>query len=62
VPTRANNQPAFGYYLPDPTAPIFRASGLLVLTLRGNQVSVLTRFGDRGILARSGLPRTLPKS
>jgi RNA polymerase sigma-70 factor (ECF subfamily) len=61
VPTRANNQPAFGYYLPDPTAPIFRVNGLLVLTLRDDRVSALTRFGDRGILARFGLPRTLPR-
>jgi RNA polymerase sigma-70 factor (TIGR02960 family) len=60
VPTRANNQPAFGYYLPDPTAPLWRASGLLVLTLRQGQVSVITRFGDKGLLARFGLPRTLP--
>src|SRR5215469_2388749 len=60
VPTRANNQPAFGYYLPDPTAPIFRASGMLVLTLRGDRVSMLTRFGDRALLGRFGLPRTLP--
>jgi RNA polymerase sigma-70 factor (TIGR02960 family) len=61
VPTRANNQPAFGYYLPDPTAPIFRASGVLVLTLRCDRVSVLTRFGDKALLARFGLPRTLPR-
>ena len=61
VPTRANNQPAFGYYLPDPTAPIFRVNGLLVLTLRDDRVSVVTRFGDRGVLARFGLPRTLPR-
>ena len=62
VPTRANNQPAFGYYLPDPTAPIFRAGGLLVLTLRGTRVCVLTRFGDKALLARFGLPRTLPRN
>ena len=60
APTRANNQPAFGYYLPDPTAPLWRASGLLVLTLRQGQVSVITRFGDKGLLACFGLPRTLP--
>jgi RNA polymerase sigma-70 factor (TIGR02960 family) len=60
VPTRANNQPAFGYYLPDPTAPLWRANGLLVLTLRQEQVSVITRFGDKGLLACFGLPRTLP--
>jgi RNA polymerase sigma-70 factor (TIGR02960 family) len=60
VPTRANNQPAFGYYLPDPTTPIFRVNGLLVLTLCGDRVSVVTRFGDKALLARFGLPRTLP--
>lgn len=59
VPTRANGQPAFGYYLPDPNSPIWRASGLLVLTLAEDQISAITRFGDRGVLARFGLPRTL---
>ena len=61
VYTRANNQPAFVYYLPDPTAPIWRAGSLMVLTLRGDQVCALTRFGDHGLLARFGLPRTLPR-
>jgi RNA polymerase sigma-70 factor (TIGR02960 family) len=60
VPTRANNQPAFGYYFADPTASIWRASGLLVLTLSGQGVCGITRFGDKGLLARFGLPRTLP--
>jgi RNA polymerase sigma-70 factor (TIGR02960 family) len=59
VPTRANNQPAFGYYFPDPTSSIMRASGLLVLTLSEDRISTITRFGDKGILARFGLPRTL---
>lgn len=62
VPTRANNQPAFGYYLPDPTADIYRVSGLLVLSLEGNQISRITRFADTAVLARFGLPRTLPKT
>ena len=61
VPTRANNQPAVVYYHADPYAPIWRAGSLVVLTLRGNQVCALTRFGDRGLLARFGLPRTLPR-
>ena len=61
VPTRANGQPALVFYLADPSAPIWRASSFVVLTLRGNQVSVITRFGDRGLLARFGLPRTLPR-
>jgi RNA polymerase sigma-70 factor (ECF subfamily) len=61
VPTRANGQPALVFYLADPCAPIWRASSFVVLTLRGNHVSVITRFGDRGLLARFGLPRTLPR-
>ena len=57
--TRANGQPALVLYLPDPSAPIWRASGLIVLTLRGNQIRALTRFGNLGLLARFGFPRTL---
>ena len=61
MPTRANGQPALVLYLPDPCAPLWRASSFVVLTLRGNRVSMLTRFGDLGLLARFGLPRTLPR-
>ena len=61
LPTRANSQPALVLYLPDPSAPIWRASGLIVLTLRGNQIHALTRFADLGLLARFGFPRTLPR-
>jgi hypothetical protein len=61
VPARANNQPALAVYLPDPCAPLWRASSFVVLTLRGDQVSMLTRFGNLGLLARFGLPRTLPR-
>jgi RNA polymerase sigma-70 factor (TIGR02960 family) len=61
LPTRANNQPALVLYLPDPSAPIWRACGLIVLTLRGNQIQALTRFTDLGLLARFGFPRTLPR-
>ena len=41
--------------------PIWRFVGIMVLTLRGSQVSALTRFGDVGLLARFGLPRTMPR-
>ena len=61
VRTRANGQPALVLYLPDPCAPLWRASSFVVLTLRGNQVSMLTQFGDLGLPARFGLPRTLPR-
>jgi hypothetical protein len=59
VPTRANGQPAFGYYLPDPVAPTARAHGLIVLTLAGDQISAITRFGDKSLFPLFGLPRTL---
>ncbi len=59
VPTRANGQPAFAYYLGDSTCPIGRWYGLLVLTLEGDQIAGLTRFGDSGVLPHFGLPRTL---
>jgi len=60
VPTRANGQPAFGHYIQDAHAPIGRFSGLLVLTLDGDRIAAMTRFGDSGVLGRFGLPRTLP--
>jgi RNA polymerase sigma-70 factor, ECF subfamily len=60
VPTRANTQPAFGHYTQDAHAPIARASGLLVLTLEGDGIAAITRFGDGGVLPHFGLPRTLP--
>jgi RNA polymerase sigma-70 factor (TIGR02960 family) len=59
VPTRANGQPAFGYYLHDPQAPISRAHGLVVLTLRGGKICAITRFGDNSLFPHFGLPRTL---
>jgi RNA polymerase sigma-70 factor (TIGR02960 family) len=59
VPTRANGQPAFGYYLRDPVSPIARANGLIVLTLEGDQISAITRFGDNSLFPLFGLPRTL---
>jgi RNA polymerase sigma-70 factor (TIGR02960 family) len=59
VPTRANGQPAFCYYLPDPSAGVVRAGGLFVLTLSGGAISAITRFGDTGVLPWFGLPRTL---
>jgi RNA polymerase sigma-70 factor (ECF subfamily) len=60
VPTRANGQPAFGCYLPDPQAAVLRAYGLMVLTLVEDAVSAITWFGERSLLAHFGLPRTLP--
>ncbi len=59
VATRANGQPAFGFYVRDPRARVCHALGLLVLTLSGSRICAMTRF-DNGVLPRFGLPRTLP--
>ncbi|MQA80448.1 MAG: sigma-70 family RNA polymerase sigma factor [Streptosporangiales bacterium] len=58
VPTRANGQPAFGAYLRAPTGTR-DGIGLLVLTLRGDRISAMTRF-DNSVLPSFGLPRSLP--
>lgn len=42
------------------SVPICHSFGVLVLTLEGDRISKLTRFGDTGILPQFGLPRTLP--
>jgi len=59
VPTRANNQPAFGYYLRDSRASVARAHGLIVLTLAGDKICAITRFGDNSLFPHFGLPRSL---
>ena len=57
--TRANGQPAFGAYLrnPDGTRP---GTGLFVLTLRGEKISALTRFGSN-VLPWFDLPPSLDR-
>jgi RNA polymerase sigma-70 factor (TIGR02960 family) len=60
VPTRANTQPAFGCYLPDPQAAILRPWGFFVLTLEGAAISAITWFSDTAVFRHFGLPRTLP--
>jgi RNA polymerase sigma-70 factor (ECF subfamily) len=59
--TRANGQPAFGFYVRDPATGGFYTVGLMVLTLSGNQICAMTRF-DAGVLPRFGLPENLPAS
>jgi RNA polymerase sigma-70 factor (TIGR02960 family) len=60
VQTRANGQPAFAYYLGDPASGVAHAGGLFVLTVDGEAITAVTRFGDNGVLPYFGLPRTLP--
>ena len=61
VPTRANSQPAFGCYLPDPQAAIARPYGMIVVTLAGDAIAAITWFSDSGVFRHFGLPRTLPE-
>ena len=58
IPTRANGQPAFGFYARDPETGDFYTVGLMVLTLSGAHISAMTRF-DSSTLPRFGLPATL---
>ena len=58
TPTRANGQPAFGFYARDTRTGQSHTVGLLVLTLSGSQISAMTRF-DGAVLASFGLPRTI---
>jgi RNA polymerase sigma-70 factor (TIGR02960 family) len=59
VPTHANNQPAFGYYRADPHAPVAHPHSLIVLTLAGDKICAITRFGDNNLFPHFGLPPTL---
>jgi RNA polymerase sigma-70 factor (TIGR02960 family) len=58
IPTRANGQPAFGFYARDLQTGRFYTVGLMVLTLSGAHVSAMTRF-DGSSLPRFGLPASL---
>src|SRR5207244_9775086 len=49
-PTRANGQPAFGYYLRS------QPRGMMVLTLSGSKVDEITFFADPALPGRFGLP------
>jgi SnoaL-like domain len=60
VQTRANNNPAFGYYRKDPNASVYRASGLMVLAVSEDKIAAMTRFGDKSLFACFGLPLTIP--
>jgi RNA polymerase sigma-70 factor (TIGR02960 family) len=61
VETRANRQPALAVYTRDDTNGLWHGSGLLVITVRGEQVAGLTRFESHTLRA-FGLPRVLPDS
>jgi RNA polymerase sigma-70 factor (ECF subfamily) len=43
----------------DSHVPIAHANGLIVLTLAGDKVCAITRFGENSLFPYFGLPRTL---
>jgi RNA polymerase sigma-70 factor (TIGR02960 family) len=59
APTRANGQPAFCCYLPDAQTATAQAYGLMVLTVRGDEISAITWFGDSSVFRHFGQPGTL---
>jgi RNA polymerase sigma-70 factor (TIGR02960 family) len=59
VQTRANGQPALAVYSRDAAGGLWRAGGLLVLTLDGEQITGLTRF-ETATMRPFGLPAILP--
>ena len=59
VQTRANGQPALAVYMDDAAGGLWRAGGLLVLTLDGEQITGLTRF-ETATMRPFGLPAILP--
>jgi RNA polymerase sigma-70 factor (ECF subfamily) len=59
VPTRANGQPAFGAYVRERGDALPYAHGVMVVTLRGDRVAAMTRFGDTGLLRVFGMPPSL---
>jgi RNA polymerase sigma-70 factor (TIGR02960 family) len=59
IATGANGQPAYGLYIADGHAPVFRAHGIVVLTVEGDRLSAITRFADNSLMGWFGLPRSL---
>lgn len=58
-PTRANGQPAYGWYLTEPAEPTASPVGLIVLALSGDRIAGITRFHDADLPRRFGLPDKL---
>jgi RNA polymerase sigma-70 factor, ECF subfamily len=58
LPTAANGQPAFAAYLREGDG-VYRAHGIMVLTIATSRVTRATMFIDPGLLATFGLPPAL---
>jgi RNA polymerase sigma-70 factor (ECF subfamily) len=73
IPTRANGQPAVGWYLWDPPTERYKPASLEVLALEGDRVSEITAFAGRmcagtetgslpDLFPRFGLPTELSRA
>jgi RNA polymerase sigma-70 factor (TIGR02960 family) len=62
VQTRANAQPAFGVYFPDPDTGTVRPYAMIVLTLRGDGISAITWFGGGSVCPDFELPQALDRA
>jgi RNA polymerase sigma-70 factor, ECF subfamily len=60
IPTRANGQPAVGWYLRDAGKRSYVATALEVLTLEGARVKEIIAFASPELFPRFGLPAELP--
>jgi RNA polymerase sigma-70 factor, ECF subfamily len=59
LPTRANGQPAFAHYSVAPGEHTAYGTGVFVLTVAEEGISVLARFDGPELVRRFGLPATL---
>ena len=59
LPKRANRQPALAGYVLDREAGVYRAYGIMVLTLDGDAIAEITGFSDPSLFPLFGLPREL---
>ncbi|MBC8508063.1 MAG: sigma-70 family RNA polymerase sigma factor [Anaerolineales bacterium] len=57
--TRANAQPAFGFYQRDESSGEFRAFGIQVLTFDGEEIATISHFLLPGLFQRFGLPEKI---
>ena len=59
IPMRANDQPAVAAYMLAPEEGLYRAYGIMVLTLDGDRVAEITGFSDPPLFETCGLPLQL---
>jgi len=62
LPTRANGQPAFAVYHPAEEPGSREAHAVQVLTVRQGAIAAITHFRDPRVVARFGMPLTMPRA